>query len=49
MDNDQQNNFNKEMSKLEKKKLIDLKDDCVYLTEQGMLLADSVSENLFLI
>ena len=43
------NRFNIEISKLEKMKLIELKEDTLYLNEKGMLLADMISKNLFLI
>jgi hypothetical protein len=43
------NKFNIEINKLEKMKLIELKDDILYLNEKGMLLSDMISKNLFLI
>ena len=49
MNNKEQNNFNQEINKLEKKKLIELKEGMLYLNEEGMLLADSISQKLFLI
>ena len=41
--------FNMEINKLEKMELIKLKEGTMYLNEQGMLLSDMISENLFLI
>ena len=41
--------FNMEINKLEKMELIELKEETLYLNEQGMLLSDMISKNLFLI
>ena len=43
------NNFNLEINKLEKKKLIDIEKKTIYLTQRGMLFADNISEKLVLI
>ena len=45
----QRNCFNKEINKLEKKNFITTIDGRIVLTEKGMLLADSITENLFII
>jgi len=38
-----------EINKLKRQKFVMMEDDKIFLTESGMLLADSISENLFLI
>ena len=42
-------NFTIAISKLEAQKLLKINDNSIVLTESGMLLSDSISENLFLI
>ena len=42
-------NFTIEISKLEAKKLLKINGSSIVLTESGMLISDSISENLFLI
>ena len=42
-------NFTIEISKLEAKKLLKVNGSSIVLTESGMLISDSISENLFLI
>ena len=42
-------NFTIAISKLEAQKLLKINDNSIVLTESGMLISDSISENLFLI
>ncbi len=49
MNTQQRNSFNKEINKLEKKNFINTIEGRIVLTEKGMLLADSITENLFII
>ena len=42
-------NFKIEISKLEAEKLLKINGSSIVLTELGMLISDSISENLFLI
>jgi oxygen-independent coproporphyrinogen-3 oxidase len=45
----QKDSFKKEINKLEKKKFVIIIDRKIFLTEKGMLFADSIAENLFII
>jgi len=49
MDDISFNNFKIELSKLEAQKLLKINGSSIMLTESGMLISDSISENLFLI